>query len=306
MGFIQKILAPIVDKQPQVDTFNNPHIKIISEGRYLGTFECMIGDNYVKKLILKSSYSSFLRSNLYDLNLQFLVEASYKASAIEILPVEHGSDMFKVKFFNGTLNSGDIVCEEFIGDVNGGTVDGTYLVSSGDKIVHPGVFVKGIYDKHFYNEVGHVDCDKSIFGLKPYNEMTLNKSTADKNISILALNNNQTVVVTNDKDEEFSFTVHTSYKKDGKCMKVVEDGELKEITWQSIRRSNTPNYNKTGFDQRSQLRIGKKFYIPTLFDGKDVGTIKQIKIINSEDDVQYNSSSQNNENVNFVPKKFKI
>lgn len=289
MGWIQRKLSKHVDAQPEQPIWaQHPHIQVLAQGSQANVFKVRIGGNLIEKFRIPFG-KKFWSYDISSGALSFLLNSKFDAKYVNIEPIRHNSADYKITMFRGTWEQGDLVCDEFIGTIKGGTLKGKFRRKFDDKfeVSHPGANITGDYN-HYTNTSADINDDKSVYGLGPYNPSVFSTSTSDKSISLLGLNTGQVVNFTTDNNETYSFIVTNSYKETGGVINLTElthGQNVVSIAWEDLR-GRSGSYSATDFDAHTTIAIGECVDIPKLFASDVRGLVTQIEVSNDTPQVQ--------------------
>lgn len=271
MKWISKHLKP---KKTQNIWDGNPYVHVLKVGHTNNSFKVQIGDNIIENLLI-SSPTNFWKQDFSKTSLSFLLKSSFHAHGVHIKPVKNNPNNYYIAFFNGDWMSGDLVCDEFTGNISGGTLQGVYKRKIDNKalMVHPSANVQGAYN-HLSKKSDQTDDPHPVYGIGPYSE------SLHESIHLLALNTGQAVEFETVNQERFSFYVQKSYKETGIDIHLIELTHNKRkhiISWPDL--IGAPEE----FDSRSIISVGKRCEVVKLFSEKKLGTITEIRVKNQID-----------------------
>ena len=141
MGIIQKILAKALNENPAPVAETAPTNDNIS---ILGT-SMTIGDNKIQgfKFDVGCDITMLMEQDFDNGPLAFLKHGKYVAIYLKFAPMVFGSSELKLKHFSGKWEQGNLVCDKFRGEFNGGTLDGEFETLQSEFNTHPGASISG-------------------------------------------------------------------------------------------------------------------------------------------------------------------
>ncbi|MDG1949647.1 MAG: hypothetical protein P8J32_02355 [bacterium] len=141
MGIIQKILAKAFNENPAPvaePASTNDDISILGASM-------TIGDNKIQgfKFAVGCDIAMLMKQDFDNGPLAFLKHGKYVAIHLTFAPVVFGSSELKLKHFLGEWEQGNLVCDKFRGEFNGGTLDGKFETLESEFNTHPGASISG-------------------------------------------------------------------------------------------------------------------------------------------------------------------
>lgn len=275
MKWIAKHLKP---KAPQNIWDANSYVKVLEKGSHRNIFKVQIGKSIIEKLFL-SNPTAFWSQDFSKTSLSFLLRSSFHAEYMHIESSDKNNNDYKIAFFRGSWMSGDLVCDEFMGNILGGTLKGVFNRKNDNQIsiVHPSVNIDGRY-QHNTKTSNQIDDKNPVYGIGPY------KESPYESVSILALNTGQVVEFTTNCNEVYAFFVYKSYKETGRDIHLIELTHQKRkhvISWSDLMGINNVVCPKE-FDVRSTITIGLKVQLVKLFSSHISGAVVDIRVANSQ------------------------
>lgn len=285
MGWIQRKISKHVDPQPEVK--GNQSIEVLAQVKP-NIYKVKIGSNIIHKLHIPMLEDKFWQYNISSSSIGFLLTGQYTGDYVKIEPVRRGSNDYKVVSFKGTWSKGDLICDEFMGNLVGGTLIGVYRRRLDNKtaLSHPAANTTGDY-RHVSTKAADIDDQHPVYGFGPYNPSIYNGGTSEKSINILGLNTGQVVSINTDAGQEYVFLVKNSYKETGNAINLVElnhDEQVISLSWDDLRGTGVV-YSAADFDAHTTIAINQGVFIPKLF-GEDVrGNVVDFEVSNDTPEI---------------------
>jgi hypothetical protein len=341
MGIIQRALAKMLGEvEEPAELVAEPTNKdVVIEGELLsGSYLSMtIGKNLINKFTCsKYDLIGFMAQDFENGPLSFLKHGKYEANRVKVSPIEYGSDEYKVEYFDGTWEQGNLVCDEFKGTIKGGTIKGLIDESTSFEKVSPGAsisgnlkgsfktlfslkdeiaFIKGVYEAKNHGtfpafrvgELLHSKMNSSMFGIPVSGIKKVDNTSIDLKMSLLSLNSGQYVTMKDTEGRLFCFQVLESYRSSGKSITLKElthDKNEVTLTWNHFRVSTGVAFSEKDFEARSCLRIGVEMRIPKLFENNIMNDVQEIVISNDIPELPVIKTEDKESG--FVPQKIKF